>query len=65
MSAYGSVDITADPNGSTTVLGRLSCHMILFYWFPVGLLVNYLLPLQLGYLSTPMKTELFPTARGL
>lgn len=39
--------------------------MLSFNSFPVGFLVNYLLPLHLGYLSTPRRTELFPTARGL
>ena len=61
MDAYSSVDITTNPNGKTIMEDMPDA----FTCFPVGFLVNYLLPLQLGYSPTPRRTELFLTARGL
>lgn len=63
MDAYCSVDHHYQPEWQDDSEG--SCRMLLFHCFPIGSLVNYLLPLQLGYLSTPRRTELFPAARGL
>ena len=63
MEAYSSADHHYQPEWEDDSEG--SCQTLLFNCFPIDFLVNYLLPLQLGSLSTPRRTELFLTARGL